>query len=55
MNNNLTEIDPAYSHLPKFARALSVMSAPTIVRDGKTVFCGRPTSEEAVEALRRSA
>ncbi|MCH7903325.1 MAG: MerR family transcriptional regulator [Armatimonadetes bacterium] len=37
------------------ARALGVKSAPTIVRDGKIVFCGRPTSEEAIEALRRSA
>ena len=53
--NNLTEIDPAYSHLPKFARALSVMSAPTIVRNGEMVICGRPTSEEAVKLLRRSS
>ena len=37
------------------ARALGVKTAPTIVRDGEIVFCGRPTSEEAIKALRRSA
>ena len=37
------------------ARALGVKAAPTIVRDGKIVFCGSPTSEEAIELLRRSS
>ena len=35
------------------ARALGVKAAPTIVRDGEAVFCGRPTSEEAIKLLRR--
>ena len=37
------------------ARALGVKAAPTIVRDGGIVFSGRPTSEEAIEALRKFA
>ena len=53
--NNLTEIDPAYSHLPKFERALAVKAAPTTVRDGEIVFCGLPTTKDAIEALRRSS